>query len=560
MSLRALRELERVRAEFDPSAAETKRARVAELARAELTSAGAVARLHECLCFLRAYPRDARELALVTRALARFARRRDLARFRGALESSGIAGTDTCFRFFQPTAAWLCARFPGALTIEWPEFDGDDALERWLPLLLAWGESAVLDGPARTHAQRLAALCGRGETDASVLVARVGALDASPDVQRAIYEEIDPVVRLRASARTPSRTLAAHPVGAIAFQTVPLRRERPDLAREVLRPPRSIRALGPRESAALVRLTREAMVVRSRDLDAFMAADVRDVRWIDAGEGLAFACLGVAPRDRLLLESVYGFLTLKNGVPIGYVLASALFGSCQVAYNVFEAWRGGEAAWVYARVLAMLRALFGCDSFTVDPYQLGHENEEGLGSGAWWFYQKLGFRPDDRATLARMRGELARIRRNPRFRSSRATLEKLVAEPVFWSLGPRRADVIGRFPLHAAGAAISRALAARGGGDRVSAERACERDAELLLGVRARSRWSAGERRAWTRWAPLVVALPGVERWSTAQKRALVAVVRAKGGRRETDFVRRFDAHVPLRRALCALARVRSSV
>jgi hypothetical protein len=46
-----------------------------------------------------------------------------------------------------------------------------------------------------------------------------------------------------------------------------------------------------------------------------------------------------------------------------------------------------------------------------------------------------------------------------------------------------------------------------------------------------------------------------VERWTGAERRALVAVVRAKGGRRESDFVARFDAHRPLREAVLALAR-----
>ena len=47
--------------------------------------------------------------------------------------------------------------------------------------------------------------------------------------------------------------------------------------------------------------------------------------------------------------------------------------------------------------VGLLRALFGCDSFAIDPYQLGHHNAEGLSSGAWWFYYKLGFRPIDPA-------------------------------------------------------------------------------------------------------------------------------------------------------------------
>ena len=49
--------------------------------------------------------------------------------------------------------------------------------------------------------------------------------------------------------------------------------------------------------------------------------------------------------------------------------------------------------------------------------------------------------------------------------------------------------------------------------------------------------------------------LPGVRRWSPAARQALVTVMRAKGGRHETDFVRAFDRHAPLRRSIARLAR-----
>ena len=62
--------------------------------------------------------------------------------------------------------------------------------------------------------------------------------------------------------------------------------------------------------------------------------------------------------------------------------------------------------------------------------------------------------------------------------------------------------------------------------------------------------WTAFERQAWSRWSPLSLALPGVSRWSVANRRALVRVVRAKGGRRDGDFVKLFDAHPRLGPAL----------
>jgi hypothetical protein len=59
---------------------------------------------------------------------------------------------------------------------------------------------------------------------------------------------------------------------------------------------------------------------------------------------------------------------------------------------------------------------------------------------------------------------------------------------------------------------------------------------------------------AWRRWSPLILALPRVERWTQEEKRALAKVARAKGGKRETDYLRLFNAHRKLRKALLVLA------
>lgn len=251
-----------------------------------------------------------------------------------------------------------------------------------------------------------------------------------------------------------------------------------------------------------------------------------------------------------MLEAVYAFLTLKNGVPIGYVLNSALYRSAEIAYNVFETWRGAEAGAIYGRVLATVRHLFGADSFTIYPYQLGEGNQEALASGAWWFYQKLGFRPRDPAVRRLMGEETRRMRARPSHRSSIATLKRLAGANLYYHLGRSRDDVIGLLPLPAAGLAISRLVAERCGSDRERAARELGAQAARLLGVRSQRGWSAGERLAWRRWSPLVHVLPGVERWSTAERRALVEVIRAKGGRRESEFALRFDRHRRLREAV----------
>ena len=243
-------------------------------------------------------------------------------------------------------------------------------------------------------------------------------------------------------------------------------------------------------------------------------------------------------------------------MPVGYVLNSALFNSVEVAYNVFETFRGGEAAYIYGRLLATLRFLFLADTFTIYPYQLGGEgNQEGLKSGAWWFYQKLGFRPRDRGTQKLMRRELARLRQNPHYRSSIAILKQLAAENVYLDLGRPREDVIGQLPLPEIGLQITAYVSQRFGSERNLAPRVCGREAQKMLGLNNLNGFSSGEKLAWQRWSPLILILPGVGKWPMAAKQALIQVVRAKGGRRELDFALAFDGHLPLRRALVKLAR-----
>jgi hypothetical protein len=528
---------------------------LSDFARARFSSARDVARGHEALLFLAAYPHDEAGHRVALALLERFERRADLQRFRHSLADSGIAGTEIHFPFFWFTARWIARRWPGRLGVDWPAFEKKDDLEPLLALLLPYSESLALDeltGPAEEWIHRLKR---RDDTDGAFLVRRFAALAGDSFVRELVYERLDLPLVLAPGPDTPSRTKDRIHVRSIATRPRGLDRRRPDLAAEWRQPLRSVRACPPREAEKLVDLARGAMVTRSRDLNVFEHADARDVRLADAGDGLQFACLGVAPERRLLLESAYGFLTLQNGIPIGYVLLSGLFGSSEVAFNVFETFRGGEAGRVFGRVIALARHWFGSDAYTIGADQLGEDNEEGLRSGAWWFYYKMGFRPEAAGVKRVLAGELRALRRHPSHRSGLRTLVQLSSENLFWYARRPRADVLGRVSLGNIGLAVSRRLAERYGGDRERGVRESAREAAHLLGAHpARGL----ERVAWARWGPLVMALPGVETWPQADRGALAAIVRAKWSGRESEFVKRFDRHRRLRAALLRLSRARA--
>jgi hypothetical protein len=288
------------------------------------------------------------------------------------------------------------------------------------------------------------------------------------------------------------------------------------------------------------------MITRARDLMAFEQANARDVRLVDDGDGLAFAFCGVIPERRFLLPALYGCLTLKNGVPMGYVQVEVIGPWAAVSFNTFDTFRGGEAGYVFGRLLSTIHHVFGAESFSIEPYQLGQDNEEGIESGAWWFYYKLGFRPRAAAARRLARREVALQRVNPLHRSSARTLRALAEHHLFFDLDLTRPR--GLPPVQDA---LSRAvswLARHGGG--AAAERKADEAARAITGLRSLRGLGAGERLAWRRWAPLVASLPGVARWSVAQRRELAAIVRAKGRRQELEFLLRFAAHPKLAKAL----------
>lgn len=550
----SLRSLERARAEFGGDAAGRKALLLAALGRRRFARAPDLARFHEVLCFLRAYPDDARVLRLAEDLLARFDRRPDVRRHRRALADSGIAGTEIRFRFYAHTASWLARRWGDRLRVDWGEFSEGERLDGMLGLLAHYAETPALDEYAFPLKAWVDRLKGPHETDAAFLVRRFDRLRVDGFLRETIYEALDLPLRLLPGPTTPARTREIVRAGRPVFQTRPLRRTIASLGEEIAVPPRAVRAATGRAAERLIDLARGAMVARRRDLDAFTHAARGDVRLVECGDGLQIACIGVVPERRFLLESLYGYLVLKNGAPVAYGTSCALFGSSEFAFNVFEAFRGAEAAYILGRILSMVRHLFGVDSFTMIPYQLGEENPEALRSGAWWFYQRLGFRPRDGAILRRMREELRAMRADPAHRSSIATLKALAKGNVYFHARRRREDVLGVVPLAAVGLAVSESLARDFGADRERAARARSREAAALLGVRSFAGFSPGERLAWERWSPLVTILPGVARWPVEDRRALVAVVRAKGGPRESDFVLRFDRHARLRRSVIAIA------
>jgi hypothetical protein len=548
-----LKQLESLKSDFGSRAAEQKKACLQVLESAQLKSADQIERLHDILCFMQAWPDDETILSSVDAMLAHFGQRRDLKRHAAELANTGIAGTPIHFRFFAVTAKWLAERWPDRIHIDWEEFDDAEALEPYLNLMACYSELPGLESVVMDVPDWINRLKGPDETDACFVIRRLAVLLPNEFLHEYLCDKLDIPLTLAPGPGVPSRTLAKYDKSPIRFQTTPLVRTRPVVAEEIRRPLKPPALVGHAEGLRLVDLARGAMITRQRDLDAFAYADANDVSLLD-DDDLQFVLYGVVPERRFLLETLYGILVLKNGVPISYGAATCLFNSAEVAYSILDPFRGVDSARIYARTLAVIHQVFGCDTFMLVPYQLGFENDDAIKSGAWWFYQKLGFRPRDKELLRLMERELSTMRRQPRHRSTLAVLRRLVTENMYLALSRERDDVVGVLDLANVGLKITDLFANRFGSDRERGEETFAAEAAARLGVTSFHGWSTGEKLAWSRWAPLVALLGDLGRWPAADREELVRLIRAKGGRQELDYLRAFDGHGRLRSAVAALA------
>jgi hypothetical protein len=303
------------------------------------------------------------------------------------------------------------------------------------------------------------------------------------------------------------------------------------------------------EGGRILDMARDALTVRYRELHGSTRGDENCVFEADVGRGVQMFIWGLGIEWRLPLRAYYAGFTLKNGVPINYIEAIGLFEWVEVGFNTFYAFREGETAWIYSKVLHLLHQLAGVTCISVYPYQIGQDNEEAIQSGAFWFYRKLGFRPGPPDLLALAEREEKKIARDPAHRTSPRTLRKLANGHIFFEFGSNPPGRWDSFSVRALGLAVQRKMAADFGGDPGKMRRATTKALARILDVNLET-WNSREQWAFSNFALVMALVPRVARWTHKEKRALVTIIRAKAGPDETRFLQRLQQHDVLRETL----------
>jgi hypothetical protein len=527
----------------------------------KIKTAESLIQYHELLLFVRAYPQGAAVLRLAEKELQSFGRRVELLRELGAdlssfehPEVSGIANTSVTDTFSYNIVRWLVRKHPGQIAFDWEWFEDENRLAqiwpRFLPLL---EEDAAVEANV-PYRRWLSDACGRAR-ETTWLTQRFESLLLTDLEKAELYDSLKLYVRWQPKFQATRTGMRLSGRNVFYHRQPPIRRQSVSLVDELLAVPPPIEKLSRSTGERILDMTRETSTLRYRELYGFTHGDPTRVLKASIGRGVELFIAGVPAERRLPLRAYHTAMIFKNGVPVGYFEGISLFERMESGFNFYYSFREGETAWIYARTLAVFHHLLGVTAFSIDPYQIGYGNEEGIESGAFWFYRKFGFRPTKPNLLKLTLAEETKIATRRNYRTPAKILRQLADNHLIFELPGTPCGAWDRFQIRNLGLAVQRRMAHEFGGDASAIRKSSLDTVTRALGWRI-TVWKDSETRAFSDLSLAFALISRLGGWSADDKKNLVRIMRAKAGADETEYLRLLQRHQRLRTEIITLGSV----
>lgn len=529
------------------------------LARRRFHDSDPLIRFHEALLFIRAYPQSRAVLRLADKLLASFGDRLDRLRSSSEdmtqfdyIENSGIAGTTLHGMYSYGIARWLVERHRASVEVDWERLERKERLGTHLPRLIPLLDEDSLTEANIPYSTWIHSAKTRKTSDLAWLIERLEESLLSQKDKSTFYDSLELWIRWEMGDSKTSRTRNIRTPRRIFYHRRTLiRRSEVSLDKEISSP-LAVEKLSLRRGSAILDMCRDTTCVRYRELYGIAYGDPSTVVRADAGRGVEIFLWGLPAERRLPLRGYHSGFTLKNGVPINYIEGITLFERMELGFNTFYTFRDGETAWVYAKVLRALNIVTDATCFSIDPYQLGFNNDEAIDSGAFWFYRKLGFRPTRPELESLAQTEERRIAANRQYRTPARMLRRLSAGTAVYEAPGSGTGAWDRFHIRNLGLAVARRMAREFDGDAARVRTASGEQVARAVGLRGEPKGSVATRIA-EDLALVLALIPDLDRWSPAEKRSIAGIVRAKSGSDESEYLRKLQKQPRLREEIIAL-------
>lgn len=333
-----------------------------------------------------------------------------------SLYNSGITGTAVCAAFGFEITKWLRQQYPATISIS--SFEADDAqIQAVVSAMMSKLESEILQDSYFTWKEWMERTALPQEDLLDGLIAIFDNNNTRPEVKDELWNSIGVNTEIYFTTHTALRTSLIKPY----YHSQLIRKATQTTG--VTKPVKL--KLSESEAAEIIDCSRMILVRHLREIDPISFADAKLVSYYQLPRGLSIALMEMTPERRHPIDSYMGYTVFKNGLPVAYAGSWLLFDSGRIGLNVFPAYRGGESQYIFQQVLQLHAQVYKLKRFTVDPYQIGNKNSDGIHSGAFWVYYHAGFRPVLPEIFEIATTEAQKIKTIPGYRSPATVLKKL---------------------------------------------------------------------------------------------------------------------------------------
>ncbi|HZG00316.1 MAG TPA: hypothetical protein VEY71_04900 [Chitinophagales bacterium] len=372
----------------------------------------------DTLQFMTAYPDSKTVYTLVRETLQRLQSHvTSSEKVSNALFNSGVTGSYLTAAFGFVVTKWL--RKTRRDDVRFGYFDADDArIQAILSVVMPKVESEIFQD---ANAEWKGWLNRQRKTNEDLLDQLIAIFDAStirPEVKDELWNAIGINVEIYFSdpCRLPDRLVSPFFHRALVKKV-----SRPENGKGKVEKVR----LSAADAERIVDCSRMVLVRHLREMDPISFTAPELVSYYKLARGLSIALVGATHDRRHPIDSYMSYTVFKNGLPVAYGGSWILFDSARIALNVFSSYRGGESQFIFQQVLMLHQAIYNLKRFSVDPYQIGKDNSDGIKSGAFWVYYKAGFRPIMKAQRELAEAEAIKLKTTPAYRTPVAALKKL---------------------------------------------------------------------------------------------------------------------------------------
>jgi len=488
--------------------------------------------LHNTLMCMMAYPSSKQVLAAIQKTCEVLLNQiNNNKRLQQKLTGTGIYNTLIECNFSYELVKDLIALFPNQISIH----SASSSLETQkaaLKLIFPYTEYSLIHDGDKDLKSRLASLLNsNNQTDLEQLISIIQNADLPNNTKAFVYNQLGIYITWQQHSISNSITFLRGTDLPVYYHNSAIQKSvdvKGIITKKLPKPTH----LSSKQKEQLITSAKLTLTYLYRETEPFTNANSNDITLFELEHGISVALFGCLPEKRYSLESYIGYLVLKNNIPISYGGGWLLGERSQFGINILESFRGGESQLIICELLRVYHQYLGAKRFVVKPYQFGLHNPEAIKTGAFWFYYKLGFRPQDAKLKELALYEEEQKKKNPRYKSSTSTLKKYLKSNIELVLAD---NSFPNYDSEVLSQKITKYINTHYNGDRKQALTKCFNELKKHTGINPKN--YSDLQLNYAKEVSILFCAMGNDQWLAKNKRDIIKYIETKFTKTEKEWI-----------------------